>query len=67
MSPALAGGFLTIAPPGKPDCKHFKKLEIQLKESDLYLNYLASQACFFFFNLFIFGCVGSLLLCMGFL
>ena len=25
VSPALAGGFLTIAPPGKPDVDHFLK------------------------------------------
>ena len=25
MSPALAGGFLTAVPPGKPKMKHFRK------------------------------------------
>ena len=27
MSPALAGGFLTTAPPGKPSLKNFKRIK----------------------------------------
>ena len=61
MSPALAGGFLTTAPPGKSQEDFFTQLE-----RGLFL--------FSFFNLFIlkfylfiyFGCVGSSLLRAGF-
>ena len=48
VSPALAGRFLTTAPPGMSQKKPFKK-KMNL------------------FYLFIFGCIGSLLLHAGFL
>ena len=51
MSPALAGGLLTTAPPGKPYLLIFK--------INLFI-------CLFIY-LFIFGYVGSLLLHAGFL
>ena len=51
MSPALAGGFLTTAPPGQ--------------SPDLFL-FFFFKVYIYFFNLFIYGCVGSSFLCEGF-
>ena len=53
MSPALAGGFPTTAPPGKP------KLYF-------YLFFFYFIFLIYLFYLFIFGCVGSSLLRKGF-
>ena len=52
VSPALAGGFPTTAPPGKP--------KIFFKIKSIYLDRMG------FFYLIIFGCVGSSLRCAGF-
>ena len=56
VSPALAGRFLTTAPPGKP---YPLPLQCQICPS------LCSF--FIFIYLFIYGCVGSSFLCEGFL
>ena len=53
VSPALAGGFLTTVPPGKPmDSSFFFFFK-------LFIYYL--------FIILIFGCVGASFLCVGFL
>ena len=56
MSPALAGGLSTTAPPGKPP-RHFLIYFLR------HLSFLK----FILFYLFIFGCVGSSFLCEVFL
>ena len=67
MSPALAGGLLTTAPPGNSGNIIFVTNIIVFK----YRNVSYFFFKFFFFNLFtylfIFGCVGSSFLCEGFL
>ena len=64
VSPALAGGPLTTAPPGKsPSCNFilFFLFYFFLKCES------ASLFIYLFIYLFIFGCVGSSFLCEGFL
>ena len=57
VSPALAGGFSTTAPPGKPPTSFDR----------LYFHHHSTQNIFFFINLFFYGCVRPLLLPAGFL
>ena len=69
VSPALAGGFLTIMPPGKSQSNHFSNGCLLIVPG----GWLPSQLLFFFFNyyfylfIYLFGCVGSSFLCEGFL
>ena len=74
MSPALAGGFLTTVPPGKPQnvLNSYISCPVQPPIQDYTLRLVFYLFIYYFnkfiyFILFIFGCVWSSLLHVGFL